>query len=80
VFLFRYEKFNYKIQRGVNVYEAFESLKKDINIKKIDGFITACQICYKNGGNFENILIQFSSTITKENIQKITYAKILSSS
>lgn len=64
------EEFNVKIKRGINVYEAFNKLKEDIGIKRIDGFITACQMCYKNGGNFNEILKQFSSIITKENIQK----------
>lgn len=63
-------KFNIAVQRGLNVYEAFERLKEDIGIKKIDGFIMACQICYKNGGDFIPILNKFSTIITKENIQK----------
>lgn len=64
------DEFNVLVKRGVNIYEAFDKLKSNIGIKKVSSFITACQMCYLNGGDFTGILERFSSIITKENIQK----------
>lgn len=63
-------RFNLKVDRGVNIVESFENLKEDIGIKKVYSFISACQICYINGGNFTAILNRFSEIITKDNIQR----------
>lgn len=64
------DKFNIRVKRGINIYEAFEKLKEEISINKIDSFISACQTCHLNGGDFTGILTSFSSIITKDNIQK----------
>lgn len=64
------DKFNILIEKGVTVYEAFEKLKIDINIKKISEFINAIENCYINGGDFSNLLDKYSKIINKINIQK----------
>lgn len=63
-------KFNICIEKGINVYEAFENLKNDINIKKINEFITATQNCYINGGNFTNLLSKYSKILNRINEQR----------
>jgi len=64
------EKFNVSLQKGVKIYDAFESLKKSINIKKINEFITLLQFCYMYGGDFGNLLDKFSKIQMKTNLQR----------
>lgn len=64
------EGFKARISRGMNVVEAFDMLKKDVNVKVFDSFISACQVCYLNGGDFSKVLDRYINIITKENIQK----------
>lgn len=64
------KRFNISIEKGMNIYECFERLKEDINIKKINEFLTASQNCYINGGDFNKLLEKYSNIVTKTNIQK----------
>lgn len=64
------ERFNVSIEKGMKIYECFERLKQDINIKKINEFLTAAQYCYINGGDFSNLLDKYSKILTKSNLQK----------
>lgn len=63
-------KFNISIQKGIKAYDAFETLKTNINIKRINQFITLLQFCYIYGGNFEELLDKFSKIQMKSNILK----------
>ncbi|MEG1705735.1 MAG: hypothetical protein RR290_04100 [Clostridia bacterium] len=62
-------KFNISVQKGIRIYDAFEGLKNDINIKRINEFLTLLQFCYINGGNFTKLLDKFSKIQMKINIQ-----------
>ncbi len=62
--------FKNNISRGMNVIEAFNNLKNEVNVKAFDGFVNACQVCYLNGGDFNNVLERYINIITKENIHK----------
>lgn len=64
------DKFNLLIDKGISVYDCFEKLKLDINIKKISEFITTLQNCYINGGNFSKLLDRYSKIINNINTQK----------
>jgi len=64
------EKFNVSLQKGVKIYDAFETLKSNINIKKINEFITLLQFCYIYGGDFGNLLDKFSKIQMKTNLQR----------
>ncbi|MDD2376571.1 MAG: hypothetical protein PHD15_00880 [Clostridia bacterium] len=63
-------KFNISVQKGIKIYDAFETLKKSVNIKKINQFITLLQFCYIYGGDFGNLLDKFSKIQMKTNFQK----------
>ena len=63
-------KFNVSVQKGIKIYDAFETLKSNINIKKINQFITLLQFCYIYGGDFGNLLDKFSKIQMKTNLQK----------
>jgi Flp pilus assembly protein TadB len=63
-------RFNISIENGINVFECFEKLKNDININKINDFLTASQYCYLNGGNFSKILEKYCNILTNYNLQK----------
>lgn len=63
-------KFNISIQKGVKIYDAFETLKNSINIERINQFITLLQFCYIYGGNFSVLLDKFSKIQMKANIQR----------
>lgn len=62
-------KFNLLIEKGVNVYDAFEILKYEIDMKKISQFITAVQNCYLNGGNFTKLLERYAKMMNRMNLQ-----------
>ena len=64
------EEFKMHISRGMNVIEALDILKQNVNIKDFDAFINSCEVCYLNGGNFSSVLDYYISIITKENIHK----------
>ncbi len=64
------DKFNLSVEKGLNVYEAFNELKNDINIKSINDFLTAAQYSYLNGGNFNQLLDKYSKILVKANIQR----------
>ena len=62
--------FKNNISRGMNVIEAFNILREEVNVKAFDGFVNSCQVCYLNGGNFNEVLERYINIITKENIHK----------
>lgn len=64
------DRFNMYVKKGINVIEAFELLKKDIDINEMNSFISSLQICYANGGNFNILLKRYSELISKINLQK----------
>lgn len=64
------DKFKSNISKGMNVIEAFDILKKDVNINVFTDFINSCQVCYLNGGDFNSVLEHYISMVTKENIHK----------
>lgn len=63
-------KFNLSIEKGIRVYDAFEDLKKKINIKIINNFVTLLQYAYINGSNFSRLLDKYANILVKTNIQK----------
>ncbi|MEG1142052.1 MAG: hypothetical protein RSE41_06365 [Clostridia bacterium] len=63
-------KFNVSVDKGINIYDSFEELKNNINIKEISEFLTSIQFCYINGGNFTELLDEFSNIQMKVNLQK----------
>ena len=62
--------FKSNISRGINVIEAFGLLKEEVNVKLFTVFINSCEVCYLNGGDFNEVLEHYISMITKENIHK----------
>lgn len=64
------DRFNVSLENGVNIYEAFERLKADINIKKINELLTALQYCHINGGNFTKLIDRYSKILMNVNLQK----------
>ena len=75
-------KFNLMIEKGVNVYDAFEFLKQEIDIKIISHFLTAVQNCYINGGDFTKLLDRYSKVLNnivlrKEKEKQDSFSSIL---
>lgn len=64
------DKFTSNIKRGLNVIQAFEDLKNEVNIKNFDYLINSCETCYLNGGDFVKVLEQYINITTKENTEK----------
>ena len=64
------DAFKVNISRGMNVMEAFDLLKKDVNVKLFTSFVNSCEVCYLNGGDFSNVLEHYINMITKENVHK----------
>jgi len=64
------DEFKNNVLRGMNVVEAFNALGQAVNVRAFDEFINACQVCYINGGNFNEVLERYINIITKENIHK----------
>ena len=62
--------FKSNISRGMNVIEAFDLLKQEVNVKAFDSFVNSCEVCYLNGGDFNKVLEQYINMITKENVHK----------
>ncbi|MEG2348704.1 MAG: type II secretion system F family protein [Clostridia bacterium] len=63
------ETFNFSVESGISVYDAFENLKEKFNIGKINDFFSSCQYCYINGGNFTKLLDKYAKILNKRNIQ-----------
>lgn len=64
------DEFKNNVSRGMNVIEAFNTLGQEVKVKAFDEFVNACQVCYINGGNFNEVLERYIDIITKENIHK----------
>lgn len=64
------DAFKTNISRGMNVIEAFDLLKEDVNVKSFSSFINSCETCYLNGGDFNKVLERYIDMITKENVHK----------
>lgn len=62
--------FKTNIYRGMNVIEAFDLFKEEVNVKSFTAFINSCEVCYLNGGDFNKVLEHYINIITKENIHK----------
>lgn len=62
--------FNYKVERGINVYECFNELKENVNIGSFSYLVDAFKVCYKSGGDFICVLNKYIDVITKENMEK----------
>lgn len=62
--------FKTNISRGMNVIEAFDLLKEEVNVKSFTAFVNSCEVCYLNGGDFNKVLEQYINMITKENVHK----------
>lgn len=60
--------FKGEIARGINVIDAFETLKKEVDVPDFDNLINACEVCFLNGGDFVKVLDQYINIITKENL------------
>ncbi|MBR5227415.1 MAG: type II secretion system F family protein [Clostridia bacterium] len=63
-------KFLISVERGMNINDAFEFLKNEVNVKEFSNLIEAFKICYLNGGNFVAILDKFLLRINKQLIQE----------
>ena len=64
------DTFKMNISRGMNVIEAFDLLKGEVNVRIFDLFVNSCEVCYLNGGDFNKVLEQYINMITKENVHK----------
>lgn len=62
--------FNYKIEKGINVYECFNELKENIHIDVFASLVDAFKICYSKGGDFVCVLNKYIDIISKENAEK----------
>ena len=62
--------FNYKIEKGINVYQCFNELKENVNIDVFSSLIEAFKVCYNNGGDFICVLNKYIDIISKQNIEK----------
>ena len=63
------EIFNISNQNGISSFESFETLKKNINIEKINNFITLLQYCSINGGDVTKILDKYSKMQMRINLR-----------
>ncbi len=64
------DAFKMNISRGMNVIEAFDLLKEEVNVKAFTTFVNSCEVCYLNGGDFNMVLEHYINMITKENVHK----------
>ncbi|MCX8075153.1 MAG: hypothetical protein N2749_06165 [Clostridia bacterium] len=55
--------FNISVEKGISVYDSFERLKNNINIKKIGEFISVLQFCYIYGGDYNRVLDKYSKIL-----------------
>lgn len=63
-------RFNCNIKNGISVIDAFEELCKFVGVKQFSELVTACEVCYINGGDFIHVLQKYLVMITKENVQR----------
>ena len=64
------DRFNIYVEKGINVFDSLELLKKDIDIKQISDFLSSIQVCYINGGIFNILLNRYAKLLLKTNLQK----------
>lgn len=62
-------KFNISIEKGISISQAFEELKRDINIDVINDFLSSLLTCHLNGGNVCVLLNKYAEMLTKTNLQ-----------
>lgn len=63
--LYKYiSKFIVNVERGMNITDAFNILKNDVDVPEFTELISAFQVCYQNGGKFVNILDVFSKQVS----------------
>jgi len=62
--------FNYKVEKGINVYQSFDELKENVNIDVFNSLVDAFKVCYYNGGDFICVLNKYIDIISKENMEK----------
>lgn len=55
-----------EVNRGINVYEAFNKLDKSVNLPSFSELIHAFKMCYKNGGDFSIVLDMYSKQTTEK--------------
>jgi len=64
--LYKYiSKFIINVERGMNISDSFNILKRDVDISEFTELISAFQVCYQNGGKFVNILDVFSKQVSQ---------------
>lgn len=63
-------KFNISIEKGLSLVQAFDELKKNINIDIISDFLSSVLTCHLNGGNICMLLNKYAEMLTKINIKK----------
>lgn len=64
--LYKYlSKFIVNVERGMNITDAFNILKNEVDVLEFSDLISAFQVCYQNGGKFVNILDVFSKQVSK---------------
>ena len=64
------ERFNLSVEKGLDVYSAFENLKQDINIEEVSSLLTLLENCYLNGGSFSYVIQKYSYSQSKTNIER----------
>lgn len=57
-------KFIVNIERGMNITEAFNVLRNEVDVLEFSDLISAFQVCYQNGGKFVNVLDVFSKQMS----------------
>jgi len=62
--------FNYKVEKGINVYQCLDELKENINIDIFSSLVDAFKVCYNKGGDFICVLNKYIDIISKENMEK----------
>lgn len=62
-------KFNVSIEKGISIVQAFDELKKDINIDVISDFLSSLLTCHLNGGNVCMLLNKYAEMLTKINLR-----------
>lgn len=63
-------KFNFRVQNGINVNQCFDMLKKEVSIETFHSLIDAFKVCYQNGGDFVKVLTKYIDIVSKENLEK----------
>lgn len=55
-----------EIDRGVNIYDAFNKLDKAIGVSEFSDLIHAFQVCFKSGGEFAKVLDMYSKQVSEK--------------